>query len=168
MSRLRPYISTIALIVIGLTSPAISQELPPGSSIPDKTYELVTEYLLNGVPYISGFECLVHGKNIVREPACDYYKAVVSSSLMISKTSEEICFKELTSVSVPREYEAETIYRIITETKLGRQGGDFEGVTLARILSLPELPEWKTTLWYETTTVALYDCDIPYDGKSYN
>ena len=122
MSRFTHLIGSAALIVFGLTSPAT------GSSFPDVAYEKHPGVLLDEAPYISGFECLVHGEEYGR-PVCNYYKAVISSPQMISKTSEEICFKELTLVNIPREYKAETI-------------------------------------WYETTTVALYDCDVPYDEQS--
>ena len=163
MSRLIHLIGSAAVIVFGLTPPAMGS-----SSIPSVVYEKYSDALLDEAPYISGFECLVHGENIAGKPICDYYKAVASRPLKISrtKTSEEICFKDFTPVSIPREYKAETIYRIIVETKLGERG-EFEGVTFARILSLPEdLQEGKTTPWYETRSVALYNCDLPYDGKS--
>ena len=87
---------------------------------------------------------------------------MISSPQMISKTSEEICFKELTLVNIPREYKAKTIYRLIIETDRHEHDG-FVGTTLARILSKPADVQ---TLWYETTTVALYDCDVPYDETS--
>ena len=165
MSKLIHLIGSVALTVIGLTSPAIAQEVSPASSIPDKTYEIHPGALLDDAPYISGFECLVHGEDYYRRPVCDYYTAEVSSPLMMSKISEEVCFKELTPVSTPREYKAETIYRIIVESELGKKGY-YEGVTFARILSYPEID--YDTPWYVTTTVALYDCDVPYDGKSNN
>ena len=123
MSRFTHLIGSAALIVFGLTSPATGS-----IRIPDVAYEKHPGVLLDEAPYISGFECLVHGEEYGR-PVCNYYKAVISSPQMISKTSEEICFKELTLVNIPREYKAETI-------------------------------------WYETTTVALYDCDVPYDEQS--
>ena len=163
MSRLIHLIGSAAVTVFGLTTPAMGS-----SSIPSAVYEKYTDALLDEAPYISDFECLVHGENIAGKPICDYYKAVASRPLKISetKTSEEICFKDFTPVSIPREYKAETIYRIIVETKLGERG-EFEGVTFAHILSLPEdLQEGKTTPWYETRSVALYNCDLPYDGKS--
>jgi len=155
MSRFTNLIGSVALIVFGLTSPAT------GSSIPDVAYEKHPGVLLDEAPYISGFECLVHGEEYGR-PVCNYYKAVISSPQMISKTSEEICFKELTLVSIPREYKAETIYHFIIETDRHEHDG-FVGTTLARILSKPADVQ---TLWYETTTVALYDCDVPYDETS--
>ena len=135
------------------------------STIPSEVYEKHPGASLDEAPYISDFECLVHGKNIVSKPACDYYKAVVSGPQTSGKISGEICFKELTPVSVPREYKAKTIYRFIIETDRHEHDG-FVGTTLARILSHPEVD--YSTLWYVTTTVALYDCDVPYDGKSYN
>ena len=155
MSRFTHLIGSAALIVFGLTSPAT------GSSFPDVAYEKHPGVLLDEAPYISGFECLVHGEEYGR-PVCNYYKAVISSPQMISKTSEEICFKELTLVNIPREYKAETIYRFIIETDRHEHDG-FVGTTLARILSKPADVQ---TLWYETTTVALYDCDVPYDEQS--
>ena len=163
MSRLIHLIGSAAVIVFGLAPPAMGW-----STIPSVVYERYPDALLDEAPYISGFECLIHGENIASKPICDYYKAVASRPLKISKTktSEEICFKDFTPVSIPSEYKAETIYRIIVETKLDERG-EFEGVTFARILSLPEdLQEGKTTPWYVTTTVALYNCDLPYDGKS--
>jgi hypothetical protein len=136
------------------------------STIPSVTYEIHPGASLDEAPYISGFECLVQGEKYGR-PICDYYKAVTSSPLIISQTSEEICFKKVMPVSIPRDYKAETLYRIIVETELGSKGGYYEGATFARILSLPaDLPEGETTLWYETTTVALYSCDVSYDEKS--
>ena len=161
MSRLTHLIGSVALTVIGLTSPATGS-----SFIPNITYEIHPGAILDEAPYISGFECLVHGEKYGR-PVCDYYKAKASSPLIISQTSEEICFKDVTPLSVPREYKAETLYRIIVETESGKQGGRFEGATFARILSLPaDLREGETTLWYVTTTVALYGCNVPYDKKS--
>jgi len=163
VSRFTHLIGSAALIVFGLPSPAMSS-----STIPSVVYERYPDALLDEAPYISGFECLVHGENIAGKPICDYYKAVASRPLKISKTktSEEICFKDFTPVGIPPgEYKVETIYRIIVETKPGERG-EFEDVTFARILSLPEdLREGETTQWYVTTTVALYNCDLPYDGK---
>ena len=156
MSRFTHLIGSAALIVFGLTSPATGS-----SRIPDVAYEKHPGAVLDEAPYISGFECLVHGEKYGR-PVCDYYKAVLSSPLTINKTSEETCFKELTPVSIPREYKAETIYYFIIETDRHEHDG-FVGTTLARILSKPADVQ---TLWYETTTVALYDCDVPYDEQS--
>jgi hypothetical protein len=156
MSRFTHLIGGAALIVFGLTSPATGS-----SRIPDVAYEKHPGAVLDEAPYISGFECLVHGEKYGR-PVCDYYKAVLSSPLTTNKTSEGICFKELTPVSIPREYKAETIYRFIIETDRHEHDG-FVGTTLARILSKPADVQ---TLWYETTTVALYDCDVPYDEQS--
>ena len=158
MSRFTHLIGSVALIVFGLTSPALGS-----STIPSEVYEKHPGALLDEAPYISGFECLVHGEKYGR-PVCDYYKAVLSSPLTTSKISEEICFKELTDVTIPREYKAEKIYRFIIETELGKQGSYYEGFTFARILSYPEID--YDTLWYVTTTVALYDCDVPYDEQS--
>lgn len=163
MSRLIHLICSAALIVVGLTSPAMGS-----STIPSIIYERHSPALVDDAPYISGFECLVHGEITAGKPSCDYYKALVSRPLKISETkiSEEVCFKELTPVSIPREYKIETTYRILVETKLDERG-EFEGVTFARIISLPEnLQEGETTPWYETRSVALYNCDLPYDGKS--
>ena len=172
MSRSIHLIGGVVLTIVGLTSPVIAQDLPPRSSIPTIEYEIDTGALLNGAPYISGFECLVLGENIVRKPACDYYKAAVSSSQTLGKTSEEICFKELTVISDPRIYKAEMIYRIIVETKPRKHGGFIKGITLARIVSNDPYPYPKSVLnpnkWHETTTIALYDCAVPYNGKSYN
>ena len=156
MSRFTHLIGSAALIVFGLTSPATGS-----SRIPDVAYEKHPGAVLDEAPYISGFECLVHGEKYGR-PVCDYYKAVLSSPLTTNKTSEEICFKELTDVTIPREYKAETIYHFIIETDRHEHDG-FVGTTFARILSKPADVQ---TLWYETTTVALYDCDVPYDEQS--
>jgi len=164
MSKSVHLICSLSLIAIATTSPAMGW-----TPVQSETYEKHPGALLEEAPYISGFECLVHGENTVGKPACDYYKAQVSGPQASGKISGEICFKELTSlISEPREYKAETIYSLIVEPKQGNPGRKFEGVTFARILSLPTLPDGQTTLWYVTTTVALYDCDIPYDGKSYN
>ena len=161
MSRLIHLIGSAAVIVFGLTPPAMGS-----STIPNVTYEIHPGVILDNAPYISGFECLVHGEDYYRRPVCDYYKAEVSSPVMESKTSGEVCFKEVTPAGVPREYKPEIIYRIIVEPELGKKGY-YEGVTFARILSLPEdLREGETTPWYVTTTIALYNCDVPYDGKS--
>lgn len=154
MTRLLALIGSAALIVFVLTSPAMGS-----STIPPARHELHPGAVLDEAPYISGFECLVHGENYYRQPVCDYYKAVVSSPLMMSTISEEVCFKELATVSVPREYKAEWIYRFIVEPELDEQGY-YEGVNMARILSLEGT---KNTNWYVTTTVALYDCDAPYE-----
>ena len=156
MSRFTHLIGSAALIVFGLTSPATGS-----SRIPDVAYEKHPGAVLDEAPYISGFECLVHGEKYGR-PVCDYYKAVLSSPLTTNKTSEETCFKELTPVSIPREYKAETIYHFIIETDRHEHDG-FVGTTFARILSKPADVQ---TLWYETTTVALYDCDVTYDETS--
>ena len=163
MSRFTHLIGSAALIVSGLTSPATGS-----SRIPDVAYEKHPGAVLDEAPYISGFECLVHGEKYGR-PVCDYYKAVLSSPLTTSKISEEICFKELTDVTIPREYKAEKIYRFIIETELGKQGSYYEGFTFARILSNDPYPHpnvLKHNRWLETTTVALYDCDVPYDEQS--
>ena len=129
------------------------------SSIPDVTYEIHPGAVLDEAQYISGFECLAQGEDYFGQPVCEYYKAKVSRPRMASKLSGEVCFKELTLVSVPREYKAEWTYRLIVQKELGKQS-HYDGVTFARILSHPEID--YSTKWYETTTVALYDCDAPY------
>ena len=142
-----------------------------GSSLPDRTYEFILETSMDAAPFISDFECLVQGENLVGRPACDYYKAMISGPQTPDPITQ-ICFKEIAGVNVPREYEAENTYRIIIETEPRENNRGFEGITLARIVSdnrvnqMRSNPETKS--WRQTTTVGFYDCEAPYDGKSYN
>jgi len=165
MSRSLYLFGSIALMSLGPTSLAMAQELPPACSLPNITYEFDPGAALDEAPYMSDFECLILGENYMGAPACEYYKAVIAGPQTADKISE-VCFKELTSTGIPREYKADNIHRMIIEME-PVENDRFGGSTaLARIVSRDlKLNDSK---WYETTTVALYDCGAAYDGKSYN
>jgi hypothetical protein len=160
-------IGRIALTALGLASYSLAQ----GSSLPETAYELDRGDLFDGALYISNFECLVFGENWLKQQACLYYKATVSDPQTPDKTSKEICFKEFNTVSKPRDFKSEKALRVKYETTSDRRdfrGSYLEGaISAARIISNERTnktpPQSK---WYETTTVALYDCDAPLDASS--
>jgi len=61
VSRLIHLVGIAVLIIFGLTSPAMSYV-----TISSATYEKHPGALLDDAPYITGFECLVHGEKYSR------------------------------------------------------------------------------------------------------
>lgn len=157
----------ITLTVFSLASYSLAQ----GSSLPDTAYEFDRGDLFDGALYISNFECLAYGEYWPKQQACIYYKALVSEGQTPDKTSKEICFKETQTVGKPRDFKSENALRIKYETASNKSdftGSYLEGaISAAHIISNERInktvPQSK---WYETTLVALYDCDSPLNESA--
>lgn len=170
-----------------------AQEIPPTAVLVGQPYIHFDKVdFINTVP-IKNFKCLVHGENVQREPACEYYSANIqfnSSPLYFQNSVQttpmvKLCFKEVTRVSYPRKYEpsesyslwfnqwganiisnapmGENIYNIESKLDAPKSQGFVSGEGFD-----PTRPPISTAPKHAITQIYLYDCDIEYDGKSYN